>query len=117
MAESRSSNGLGIVSLVFGILGLLVCWVPIVGLLAFPASVLGLLLGGIGLLIGIAGRKWEVGTSIAGIILSFLALFVCMSMAVATGAALEETSRHLEETSRHLEGINAELEETEWKIK
>lgn len=109
MAESRSSNGLGIVSLVFGILALLVCWVPIVGLLAFPASVLGLLLGGIGLLIGIAGRKWEVGTSIAGIILSFLALFVCMSMAVVTGAALEETSRQLEE-------INAELEETELKI-
>lgn len=78
-------------------------------LLAFPASVLGLLLGGIGLLIGIAGRKWEVGTSIAGIILSFLVLFVCMSMAVVTGAALEETSRQLEE-------INAELQETELKI-
>jgi len=80
-----------------------------VGLLAFPASVLGLLLGGIGLLIGIAGRKWEVGTSIAGIILSFLALFVCMSMAVVTEAALEETSRQLEE-------IYAELQETELKI-
>jgi len=80
-----------------------------VGLLAFPASVLGLLLGGIGLLIGIAGRKWEVGTSIAGIILSFLVLFVCMSMAVVTEAALEETSRQLEE-------IYAELQETELKI-
>ena len=79
------------------------------GLLAFPASVLGLLLGGIGLLIGIAGRKWEVGTSIAGIILSFLVLFVCMSMAVVTEAALEETSRQLEE-------IYAELQETELKI-
>ncbi len=111
MAESRSSNGLGIVSLVFGILALLICWVPFVGILAAPLSVLGIFLGVIGLIVGIVVGKWEVGTSIAGFILSSLALFFCLCMTFATGVALTEIDKAINEASQQQEESQAELEE------
>lgn len=113
MAESRSSNGLGIVSLVFGILALLICWFPFIGI---PLAVLGLFLGGIGFLVAILVHKWEVGTSIAGIILSFIALLISLLFALAAAAVVVGIDQSLQKAGADLEEVGQALENAQTEL-
>lgn len=64
------TNGVGVAGFVCGLLGLILCWVPVLGLVL---GVLGVILGGIG--IGI-GRKSGAGTglAVAGLVLGIISL-------------------------------------------
>lgn len=73
-AGSRLPYGLGIPSLALGIVALLFVWLPLVGLLSLPLSVLGLLLGIAGLVSAILHRGRGVGFPIAGSMVSLVAL-------------------------------------------
>ena len=53
----KSVNGLGITSLMLGILAALMCWSPFLPEVAILLAVLGIIVGAIGLLIALIGRK------------------------------------------------------------
>src|SRR5437870_4480381 len=72
--NARISYGLGIPSLVLGTIAFLFSWVPKVSLLSIPLGGLGLLLGIAGLVIAIIQRGRGIGFPIAGSAVSLVAL-------------------------------------------
>lgn len=73
---SAPDNGMGTASLVVGVLAFLGAFVPLVGVLAIPLAVVGLVLGGLGLARVSSGRADNKAQTIVGIVLSVLALLV-----------------------------------------
>ena len=71
-------NGLGVTSLVLGILALLGSWVPVVGVVAGILAVVGLVLGIVGMRRARRGEATNRGVALAGTILSALALLVAI---------------------------------------
>ncbi|WP_345379739.1 hypothetical protein [Pseudonocardia yuanmonensis] len=85
-------NGLGTAGFVLGLLALLFAWIPFVGVIGWPLSVLGLILSGFGLQRVTTGRADNKGLSVAGLALSAIALLVCVLWATAFASAVSETS-------------------------
>ncbi len=68
-----SNNGLGVASLVLGILSIIFGWIPIIGFISWILAPIGLVLGLVALNTG-AGR----GIAIAGSICSGVGLLICI---------------------------------------
>jgi hypothetical protein len=76
-------SGTAITSLVLGILAVMFCWIPVVGLVAWPLCLLG---GGFGVAaMGPTGRGVADGRglAVAGLVCSAVALAVCVLYLVA----------------------------------
>lgn len=71
-------NGLGTAALVLGILGALFSLIPIIGVVAWPLVILGLVLGTLGIVRAQAGRADNRGVAIAGTVLSGIGLAFCL---------------------------------------
>lgn len=79
---AQPSNGMAVTSLVLGILGLLFSFIPIIGVIAWPMVILGVVFGGIG--INKAGQVpgTSKGMAIAGLVCSIIGLVICIIWAV-----------------------------------
>ena len=80
-------NGLGVAGFVTGLLGLIFCWVPALGVLL---AVLGVILGGVGIATG-KKKGAPTGLAIAGLVLGIIALIpaiVIMSAVASVGASV-----------------------------
>lgn len=74
--DFRSPLMFGAIATACGGLGLLVCWMPMFGILAFLLCFVGLGLGAVAVVKSIRGSMLELGVSIAGVLVSLLTLFV-----------------------------------------
>jgi len=83
----HESNGMGIASLVLGILSILLGWIPIVGLVAWILAPLGLIFGFIAL------GKTNKGLAIGGLITSGIGLLICIAWVTFLGAIVSQASR------------------------
>lgn len=63
------SKGMAITALVLGIVALILCWIPFVG-------IVGLVLGIVAIIMGIVGLKQSKGLAITGIVLGSLAILI-----------------------------------------
>jgi hypothetical protein len=61
-------NGFGIAAFVLGLLGLLLSFIPIIGIIAWPLVLLALVFGAIGLARANSGRATDRGLAIAGFV-------------------------------------------------
>lgn len=77
--QAPSSNGLGTAGFVLALLGLILCWVPMVN---FALWILGLILS----LIGVFKRPR--GLAIAGLVLSFISVLIIIAFLGALGLAV-----------------------------
>ena len=68
--QNAPGNGLGVAGFVTGLLGLIFCWVPGLGILL---AVLGVIMGGVGIALG-KKKGAPVGLAIAGLVLGIIAL-------------------------------------------
>ena len=68
--QQAPSNGLGTAGFVLGLLGLILCWVPVFGIIL---GLLGVILGGVGIS---SGKKKGAGTGLAisGLVLGLISL-------------------------------------------
>lgn len=89
-APPAPRNGFGVTALVLGIIGLLLSFLPIIGLLAWPLVVLGLVFAALGFARARQGTATNTGTAVAGGILSLLGLVVCIAWAGAAAAAVAD---------------------------
>lgn len=82
----QQSNGMGITALVLGIVGLVFSFVPIIGVIAWPLVILGVIFGAVG--INKAGRApgMPKGTAIAGLTCSLVGLAICIIWAAAAAS-------------------------------
>lgn len=95
LIEPPKQSSLGVTSLVLGIVALVVCWIPFVGLVAILIGGLGCVLGGIGFIVGLCRGGAGIGYSIGGGLLSGLALLAASSQLAILGvgaAAIEEAA-------------------------
>jgi hypothetical protein len=86
--ERAAQNGLGTTGFVLGLVGFLLSFIPLIGVVAWPLVILGLVLGGIGVARARKGRATNRGLAIAGVVLSALGLLVCVLWVAVFGAAV-----------------------------
>jgi hypothetical protein len=87
-ARLAPQNGLGTAGFVLGLVGLLFSFIPLIGIIAWPLVLLGVILSGVGLSRARNGRATNKGLTIAGVACSVLGLVVCIAYAAAFGAAV-----------------------------
>jgi general secretion pathway protein G len=85
----KATSGLGIAALVLGILACLTCWIPLIGLLSIPFSVLGILFGIIGFVVSGVGRRSGIGMPVAGMVICVVTLVIAVA---ATDVVLRPTA-------------------------
>lgn len=82
-------NGFGTTALVLGIVGVVFSFIPIVGMVAWPMVILGLIFGILGIRRVGKGVATNKGAAIAGTVLSAIGLVICVVWAAAFGSAAE----------------------------
>ena len=80
-------NGLGTAALVLGIIAVIFSFVPLVGIIAWPIGITGLVLGFVGLARVNRREATNRGVAIAGLITSGAALVICVLWLVGIGIA------------------------------
>ena len=80
---AQPSNGLAVASMVLGIVGLVFAFIPIVGVIAWPLVILGIIFGGIGINKANQVPGSPKGMAIAGLTCSIVGLAICIIWAVA----------------------------------
>ena len=104
VAVPRRGSSLGVAAIIMGILAFLICWIPIVNLVGVPLSVLGVILGSIGIIVALTRNGSSIGYPIAGTAISGIALFITISMTGAMMTGLKNASDgYLEEAQRRNE--------------
>lgn len=84
--EKKPTSGLGVASLVTGIIALFSAFVPLLNLLSFPFVLLAVIFGGVGIWQTVKGTKGGKGIAIAGLVLGVLALVVTVAMYATAGS-------------------------------
>jgi len=75
---AQPNNGLAVASLVLGIVGLVFSFVPIIGVIAWPLVILGIIFGGIGISKANEVPGTSKGMAVAGLTCSIVGLVVCI---------------------------------------
>lgn len=83
-------NGFGTAALVLGIVGVVFAVIPIVGVIAWPLVILGLIFGVLGILRAGKGEATNKGMAITGTALSGVGLLVCLCWTIAFGMLASE---------------------------
>ncbi|WP_143229598.1 hypothetical protein [Actinophytocola xanthii] len=84
--QAAPSNGMGVTALVLGIVGLVFSFIPLIGVIAWPLTVLGVIFGGVG--ISNAGKTpgMPKGPAVAGLVCSLVGLLVCIIWVASVSA-------------------------------
>ncbi|KAA2264767.1 DUF4190 domain-containing protein [Solihabitans fulvus] len=85
-APAQPQNGLGTSGFVLGLLGAIFSWIPIIGVIAWPLSIVGAVLSAVGLSKANKGQANNKGLAIAGLVLSIVGLVVCILWVAAFSA-------------------------------
>ncbi|MEV4052396.1 MmpS family transport accessory protein [Amycolatopsis sp. NPDC049688] len=91
-------NGLGTAGFVLGLVGLVFSPIPLVGVVAWPLAVLGLILSAVGIARVRSGKATNKGLAIAGAVVSLLALVVSILWLVVIGKAISDVN---EQATQH----------------
>ncbi|GAB3145456.1 hypothetical protein GCM10027258_36000 [Amycolatopsis stemonae] len=94
-AVVQPRNGLGTAGFVLGLLGLLFSPIPLIGVIAWPLVILGLILSFVGLSRANKGVASNKGLSIAGVVLSAIGLLVCIIWVAVVGKAVSDAANSL----------------------
>lgn len=86
----QPSNGLGTAGFVLGLIGLLLSFIPVIGVVAWPLVILGIVFSAVGMGKASKGRATNKGLSIAGLVLSIVGLIICVVWAVAFKDAADD---------------------------
>ncbi|MFT7836376.1 MmpS family transport accessory protein [Saccharothrix sp. BKS2] len=90
-------NGLGTAGFVLGLVGLLFSFLPVIGVVAWPLVILGLVLGLVGWARADRGRATNKGLAIAGVALSAVGLVICVLWAAVFTKAASDASTALDD--------------------
>lgn len=89
----RPQNGLGTAGFVLGLIGLVFSPIPLVGVVAWPLVILGLVFSLVGYGRGRNGRATNKGLALAGAVLSVIGLLICILWVAAFGKAASDVSK------------------------
>jgi len=108
VTQTKSVSGLGIASLVLGLIACLGCWIPMCGIFSLPFAIFGILFGVIGIIIAKLTKKSYVGLPIAGTFVSITAAFIVIAV---TGSAASSIEKSRTTVAKGLDKTKATLSE------
>ncbi len=88
----KKNTGLGIASLVLGIIAVVFCFIPYINVISYIMGVLAIIFA----IITLVNKKAKNALPIAGLILSVIALLIASTMNTATTEAIKETSKEID---------------------
>lgn len=91
-AAPPPKNGLGTAGFVLGLIGLIFSFIPIIGVIAWPLVILGLVFSAVGFSRTRRRQATNQGLAIAGLALSAVGLVICIVWAAAFGNAASNVS-------------------------
>jgi MmpS family membrane protein len=94
-APAKPSNGLGLAGFIVGLIGLLLSFIPIIGMVAWPLVILGIVFSAVGIAKASKGRATNKGLSIAGLIVSVIGLIVCILWVAVWNKAVDEVNEEI----------------------
>lgn len=80
---TQPNNGMAVTSLVLGIVGLVFAFIPVIGVIAWPLVILGIIFGGVGINKANQIPGSPKGMAIAGLTCSIIGLAICLIWAIA----------------------------------
>ncbi|MFI9386328.1 MmpS family transport accessory protein [Kutzneria sp. NPDC052558] len=86
-------NGLGTAGFVLGLVGLLLSFIPFIGVVAWPLVIVGLILSIVGIVRASSGKATNRGLAITGAILSVIGLVICIVYASAFTKAVTDVNQ------------------------
>jgi hypothetical protein len=89
-STERPSNGLGTAGFVLGLIGLLFSFIPVIGMIAWPLVILGVIFSAIGISKANKGRATNKGLAIAGLVVSVVGLAMCILWVAVLGKAAND---------------------------
>ena len=92
----QPQNGLGTTGFVLGLIGLVMSPIPIVGMVAWPLVILGIIFSAIGLSRAAKGRATNKGLSIAGLVASIIGLGVCIVWVAVVNKAVNDVNNEID---------------------
>jgi NAD/NADP transhydrogenase beta subunit len=84
--QAQPSNTMGVTSMVLGIIGLVFSFIPIIGVIAWPLVILGIIFGGIGISKANQVPGMPKGMAVAGLACSLVGLAICLIWAIAASS-------------------------------
>lgn len=109
-AALQPRNGFGVAALVLGIVGAVFALIPIVGVIAWPMVIVGLVFGVLGILRARKGVATNKGVAISGTVLSGVGLAICIIWAAAFGATASQVDQDLQELDKQFQQDMEQLE-------
>ena len=106
-----SALGLGIASLVLGIIAVPVAIIPCFGFWSMPVSGVGLVLGVSGFIIVQVSKRGSVGVPIAGSAVSFVALAIAGLWLLVCAGIIHSTKTGIDEFGKNMEKLAQKMEE------
>jgi hypothetical protein len=90
--ETKGVNGLGLASLILGIIAVLGCWIPLLNVISIILASLGIIFGLLGFFIALVGRKSGVGLPVSGLIICLTTIFIAVGINTAISSAIQEAN-------------------------
>jgi hypothetical protein len=84
--QAQPVNGMAVASMVLGIVGLVFSFIPVIGVIAWPLVILGIIFGGVGISKANQVPGSPKGMAIAGLTCSIVGLVICVIWAVAAAS-------------------------------
>lgn len=97
-------NGFAIAGFVLGMVGLIFSLIPVIGLVAWPLVVLGVVFGTLGLLRVRRGDAPHAGLAVIGLVLSALGLIVCIAWTAGVAGFIGRDSRDVTDVRYEVTG-------------
>ncbi|WP_020664323.1 DUF4190 domain-containing protein [Amycolatopsis benzoatilytica] len=91
-------NGLGTAGFVLGLVGLIFSFIPIIGVVAWPLVILGIVFSAIGFARARSGKATNQGLSIAGLVLSVIGLIIAIVWATVVTKAVNDVNNEANRT-------------------
>ncbi|MEV4602017.1 DUF4190 domain-containing protein [Amycolatopsis sp. NPDC049253] len=95
----QRKNGLGVAGFVLGLVGLVFAFIPIIGVIAWPLTILGVIFGVVGIVRVNKGEADNKGMAITAVVLSAIGLVICVVWTVVVGAAVKDVADGLPKTA------------------
>lgn len=90
-------NSLGTAGFVLGLVGLLFSFLPLIGVIAWPLVILGLIFSIIGIRRASAGAATNKGLTITGAVLSAIGLVICIAWVGSFGSSMNKINHELQQ--------------------
>ena len=91
----QKKSGLGIASLVLGIIAIVGSWIPILNNISFLLAIIGLILGIVGIFSIRKGKVGGKGLTIAAVVINVIAIVIVICTQWVFGKALDEATKEL----------------------